>query len=629
MSADKNPPTRAGALRNNLRYRFDNLLARGTWAVLLWLGAITLFTVLLSSLLLLVFGVTFSGSEDTTWLEDFWQSMLRVLDPGTMAGDVGWGRRILALLVTIFGLLIAGTLIGLIANGVEQRVELMRRGRSAVVETGHVVVLGASGRLPDIVEQLALAGRNKRSRAIVVLADRDPTDLSDDLQQFAAELHGTRVVFRFGDPTRSADLSIVSVRDARSVIVLADDDGLDDAAVVKAVLAVGAELGGFDRIPIVAELSDPETADSLAEACGGLVLPVAALHSVARFTAFALREPGLNHVVEELLDFRGCDLYVRDPGELADMPFGDLVLRSLSSRPIGIVGSDGSVNMNPDASSTLTPGDRLVVIADNDGQLELAPEDFASPPSSHAITPAGLNAPPKVEHLLIIGWNGLGVRLLSALQQAGVPGSTAEIVYDDRLLAAAELQVPTAPGFDVTLTPTQSRTWDLGDRAAGPPITSVLLLGYRRGVSAEEADSRTLLNLLLVRRGLAELNGAAPRVVAELLDADNVQLAKMTGADDYLISDAIVSRLMSQLAEQAERRAVLLALYAPEGPSIQLVPAADFGLVGEVGADQIIATAYASGLLAIGWRKDGMVVLNPRTVARVVLNDGDQIVLVG
>jgi hypothetical protein len=47
--------------------------------------------------------------------------MLRVLRPGTMAGDVGWGRRILALAVTLFGLLVAGTLIGVIAAVVEDR----------------------------------------------------------------------------------------------------------------------------------------------------------------------------------------------------------------------------------------------------------------------------------------------------------------------------------------------------------------------------------------------------------------------------------------------------------------------------------------------------------------------------
>jgi hypothetical protein len=57
-----------GGVRHRLRYRFDNALSRGTWAVLLWLGAATLLMILVSSLLLTVFGVRFGGSEDGSWL---------------------------------------------------------------------------------------------------------------------------------------------------------------------------------------------------------------------------------------------------------------------------------------------------------------------------------------------------------------------------------------------------------------------------------------------------------------------------------------------------------------------------------------------------------------------------------
>ena len=125
----------------------------------------------------------------------------------------------------------------------------------------------------------------------------------------------------------------------------------------------------------------------------------------------------------------------------------------------------------------------------------------------------------------------------------------------------------------------------------------------------------------------------SPRVIVELLDADDVNLARWTGADDYVISDAIVSRIMTQIALQPERRPILRILYATEGPSIHLVSAADLGLDGEVGCAEIISTAYSCGLLAIGWRhaseRGGEVVLNPRTSERVVLRADDAIVVIG
>ena len=51
------------------------------------------------------------------------ESLLRTLDTGTMAGDDGWRQRLVALGVTIFGLLVLGTLIGVIATGVEAQID--------------------------------------------------------------------------------------------------------------------------------------------------------------------------------------------------------------------------------------------------------------------------------------------------------------------------------------------------------------------------------------------------------------------------------------------------------------------------------------------------------------------------
>jgi Trk K+ transport system NAD-binding subunit len=610
-----------------VRYRFDNLLSRGTWAALLFLAGITLAGVLLASALMAMFSARFDGSQDASWLEDSWQSMLRVIDPGTMAGDVGWGTRLLALLITVFGILIAGTLIGLVATGIEQRVGELRRGRSPVVESGHVVILGASSRLPVVVEQLALAHRSRRRNAIVVLANREPDELWDDVRGYADSLHSSRLVFRWGDPTRTSDLAIANVREARAVIVLADDD----AGAVKAVLAAGAALGGFDRIPIVVDLDDPETAEGLTLACGGAVEPLVAKRSVARIMALALREPGLSQVVEELIGFRGADIHVHEAGDLTGRSFAESVFRFTNARPIGRIHSDGTVEINPAPETRFDRGDRLIVIAHDDQAPKVAPreppgrgqESAASPPSMHN----GL------ERVLIIGWNALGAQLIAALGNQTAPGSSAEVIYDTTLLEPSELPDIPGSGLKTTLTPTTGVSWRQGVADLIADTTSIVLLGYRRGMTIEEADSRTLLNLMLLRRDLGARGGIAPRIIVELLDADNVDLARVTGADDYVVSDAVISRLMAQLAEQPERRPILLSLYAGDGSSLHLIPAEDIGLSGDVRFEGIVAAAYTYGLLALGWRspdeRGGKVVLNPDNDEQVPLLGGDQIVVIG
>ena len=231
-------------------------------------------------------------------------------------------------------------------------------------------------------------------------------------------------------------------------------------------------------------------------------------------------------------------------------------------------------------------------------------------------------------HLIIVGWNALGTQLLTQLDLVAASGSSAEIVYDPRLFDPEELNIPETDRIDVTLTPSSSAVWQIGDRVLSAEQVSVMLLGYRRGVSVEDADGRTLLKLMMLRRELETRGVASTRLIVELLDVQNVELARVMGADDYVVSDAIASRLIAQVAEQPARRTVLRSLYATEGASVRLAPAEGFGLRGRVTFTAIIAAVYAKGQLAIGWRRNREVVLNPQTSEHVDLTDGDQIVII-
>ncbi len=118
-----------------------------------------------------------------------------------------------------------------------------------------------------------------------------------------------------------------------------------------------------------------------------------------------------------------------------------------------------------------------------------------------------------------------------------------------------------------------------------------------------------------------------------MLGAEHVDLAVLSGPDDFLISVALGSQFIAQLAEQPERRGVLLELYSGDGPSIRMVKCRRLDLAGDRTTEEVVARAYASGLLAIGWRRTGalgsQLVLNPKVSERVMLAPDDEIVVVG
>jgi Trk K+ transport system NAD-binding subunit len=613
------------SLRERARYRFDNVLARGTGAALFWLGAVTIGAVLVSSLLLTVFGVTLSGSEGGSWLEDFWQSLLRILDTGTMAGDVGWGRRLLALLVTLFGVLIAGTLIGIIAAGVEDRIDSMRRGRSVVIESGHLVILGGPKRVPAIVEQLVLGDADHGPDTIVILSPVDPTELRRSVLEMVPDLYDTRVVYRYGDPRVRADVALARVGEARGVIVLPQQDG-DDVSVVHTVLALNGELGGLEATRVVAEVRDPMTAERLVQACGPGMHPIATAQAIARTAAFALRQPGLSRVVDELLDFHGCDLHVIDRPELLGVRFDEIVGRFANARPLGFRRRDGRVELDPPPESAMETGDRLVVLADDIERLEpdeTAPRLERGGESARRSTRV---LAPVEEHILVVGWNPLGAHLLTGWAARAASSSTVKVAFDPRLIDQAEVVVPDI-GVEVAL----STTVETSMLELEPAPTTVVVLGYT-SVDTDEADARTMLDVMQLRRRCAQ-TGDTPRLVVQMLDEEHADLADLTGPDDFLISEALGSQVLARLIEQPERRDVLLELYGGGDASIRMVRCELLGLVGAFTMQDVVAAAYAGGVLAIGWRQtaDGVarVVLNPDSSDRVVLSPSDEIVVVG
>ena len=611
-------------LRERLRYRFDNVLARGTGVALFWLGAVTVAAVLVSSLLLTLFGVTLSGSENGAWLEDFWQSLLRILDTGTMAGDVGWGRRVLALVVTLFGVLIAGTLIGIIAAGVEDRIDSMRRGRSVVIESGHLVILGGTSRIPAIIEQLVLANAAHDSNTIVVLAEVDPTELRRSVVEAVPDRHRTHVVYRFGDPRVRADIALARVGEARGVIVLPDGDG-GDVSVVHTMLALNAELGGLQSIPVVAEVADPTTGERLVQAFGPNMHPIATTQASARASAFALRQRGLSRVVNELTDFSGCDLHVTDRPDLLGVRFDEIVGWFTNARPLGISRRDGRVELNPSPESAMAAGDRLIVLAYDLETLERAPAPMRLQSGGPAERHTTRVTEPVEEHILVVGWNPLGVHLLSGWATHTSASSSVEIAFDPRHIEVGDVVVSDID-VDVRLSPTE----EASSLSLDPRPTTIVVLGYT-SVDVDEADARTMLDVMQLRRRCAEA-GDVPRLVVHLLGEEHADLANLTGPDDFLISAALGSQLIAQLIEQPERRDILLELYGGGDASIRMIPCDRLDLVGTFTTADIVARSYGSGVLAIGWRRltdQGAVVLNPNATDQVTLSPDDQIIVVG
>ncbi|MSW42777.1 MAG: potassium transporter TrkA, partial [Actinobacteria bacterium] len=130
-------------LRQRLRYRFDNVFARGAMPVLLLLVLALIVVFVIAALIQTLFSWG-PADEKISFLEGFWLSFVRSLDPGTFSGDEGTHFRTIGVAITLLGVVAMAIIIGLVTTGLESRLSSLKQGRSLVVENNHTLILGSS-----------------------------------------------------------------------------------------------------------------------------------------------------------------------------------------------------------------------------------------------------------------------------------------------------------------------------------------------------------------------------------------------------------------------------------------------------------------------------------------------------
>lgn len=609
------------------RYWFDNTMARGTSAVIGLLGLVSLAWILLAGLIAMVFKVNPTG-EKYGYIEATWRQLTFTLDPGTFSGDVGPWWLFLSLLTTLFGVLVVASLIGVVSAAFDDKISELRKGKSHVLETGHTVIVGWNTKVFTIISELVIANESERKPVIVVLADRDKLDMEEEIREKVGPLLNTTVICRSGNPLDQDEVLRANPYAAKSIIVLGDDASADpDSMTIKTTLA----LTNHPRRPqgaisIVGEVRDPgnlEVARLVGKDEAQWVLP---LETISKLTVQTCRQSGLSTVYSELLRFEGDEIYLTDQPELVGLTHLECQMRFATSTVIGVV-ADGLPLLNPPADRVLAEGEQLIVIAEDDSTIEVA---ATGTPDNAKVTGVGKDesAP---ERTLILGSNSQLPLMLSELNEYVAPGSLVTVVSSHpvpAIAAHAHLEVEIREGD----------TSDRGVLTSLDPASydHILVLAYRDHLETEAADAKTLVTLLLLRE-IADEATLDLNIVSEMLDDRNRKLAEVTKADDFIVSDNLMSLMMSQISGNPSLGTLYNSLFAADGAEIYLRPAEWYvALDTPVDFYTVAAGAAKRGETAIGYRDvptagagDGQAAIrvNPGKAELRSYSQGDRIIV--
>src|SRR5262249_21095287 len=101
------------------RYEVDLSSAPGPVSLVRWPGLAPLVVVVIAGVFIHVSKVAPDGSQGLTVFEAMWEAAMRTIDAGNVGGDTGWDFRLVMLVVTIWGIFVVSSLIGLLSAGVQ------------------------------------------------------------------------------------------------------------------------------------------------------------------------------------------------------------------------------------------------------------------------------------------------------------------------------------------------------------------------------------------------------------------------------------------------------------------------------------------------------------------------------
>lgn len=563
-----------------------------------------MFLILVLGLVTLIFGIKGSAgpeAEKLGFIEGAWQSLMATLDAGTMGGDEGWPFRTVRFVASIGGIFVISILIGSISSGIDSKLEQLKKGRSRVLESNHTLILGWSEKVFSIISEIIEANENQKKPRIVLLADRDKVEMEDEIRSKITNFKNSKLIVRRGSPLELTDIAIVSPNEARSIIVLSPEEENADTHVIKSVLAITNGKGRKgEKFHIVAEIKDPKNMEAAELVGNDETVFVLSADLISRITAQTCRQSGLSVVYSELLQFEGDEIYFQEEPTLIGKTYKEALFAYETSSIIGIFTKDKEVLINPPMDTIFNSGDSVIAISEDDDTVKVSGRSIFS--ISENLFNRFECKEEIVEKTLILGWNNKAKRIIEELDNYVATGSEVMIVAEgvdinDEIAYLQNSLVKQKIVF---------KEGNINDKATLVELKTeiydhIILLSYT-GIDIQESDAKTLICLLHLRN-LSEKANKDYSIVSEMLDIRNRDLGVVAKADDFIVSDNLISLMLSQLSENKELKKVYDVLFEAEGSEIYLKPVINYVKTSvDIDFYTVLESAAQLNESAIGYR---------------------------
>ena len=634
------------------------------------------------------------GTEHMSFFEAAFCTITMVLDAGCISyvvediGQAGVAITIICLLIVIIGMIsFTGAVIGYVTNCISDFIGSANAGKKSLRISDHFVILGWNNRAAEIVNDM-LYSRTKEKIVILVPSGKEQIEKEIDerlsntverenaaLKAECADLPFFRrvracagrkmkkrilILVREGDIYSAKQLNDISLKTARSIIILSNDakpciSGGGNAQTIKTLMQVADITGGqtsADNQKIIVEITDEWTWDivsRISEAkkvvgkCSIIPVRINKIHGqiLAQFCLM----PELNNVYSELFSNKGAGFY---SGVSAEEDEGHLIEAYLSDHNCAI----------PVTCSRIDGTNFAFWVAGDQKDIGMTSEVIRS--DYQVGIRSGYTAPKKT--VVMLGHNSTSRDIMDCFaaycaewQTEG--SSILDVVVVDSPDSLARAGHYAGYPFHIQTVEADIYDKDIIYSALGAVLDqtsndiSILILSDDTAPQ-ENIDSDALASLVYVRdmidrkKDSSDLSGRNIDIVVEIINPKHHDIVKSYSVDNVVISNRYISKMITQISEVES----IFDLYhnlltydtdASGGYSskeIYVKRVGDYfsGLPGKTTADRFVRAVFRASkaqnniTMALGYVRTGcspVIFRGDLTVIPVELRENDRVIL--
>ncbi len=474
---------------------------------------------LLNILILCVAALIALGIDDSFdgFIDAFTNGSLKwMLTPNAILQITNPNLLILAVAVLVIGMILfTGTIIALTTNAIKEYFQKKKSGSGKIYLDNHIVILNWNNKVPELVADLL--HMEEKGIQVVILADIDKSfaekqiiNSLNDAKHNDKELSNINILVKSGSPLLYSDLDEISIENANSILVMNQDShksvikdmSKSDLNVIKIILGIGRINFLYDP-PIVAEIKNIETKEkilTMAKVVNTLhehkILPICFDRRLGQIIAQTIIDPRMEDVYLSLFSFDDSEVYM-----IENMDFEDCLKHFSHAIPLTKSGNDLFV---------LSLNSKIKNIQDHK-EYELSKIKLA-----RVIKPSNMD-------VFIVGKNNKLSFIMESFKE-----------YEELYQSDFNAKFVDDNGLETVV-----EELNKSDK----PTTIVLLSDESQEI--ESLDANVIENLIYLQ---GSINRKDINIIVELLDPKNDHIIKDFDINNTIISNKIISLLLSKLA---------------------------------------------------------------------------------